>query len=38
MQDRDGAPAVIVALLEVAVYVEKLLADSGYAVRSYTMR
>ena len=31
VQDRDGAPAVIVALLEVAVYVEKLFADSGYA-------
>ena len=31
VQDRGGAPAVIVALLEVAVYVEKLLADSGYA-------
>ena len=31
MQDRDGAPVVIVALLEVAVGVEKLFADSGYA-------
>ena len=31
VQDRDGAPAVIVALLEVAVCVEKLFADSGYA-------
>ena len=31
MQDRDGAPAVIVALLEAAVCVEKLFADSAYA-------
>ena len=31
VQDRDGAPAVIVALLEVAVCVEKLFADSAYA-------
>ena len=31
MQDRDGAPAVMVALLEVAVCVEKLFADNAYA-------
>ncbi len=31
VQDRDGAPAVIRALLEVAVDVEKLCADRGYA-------
>ena len=31
VQDRDGAPAVITALLEVAVCVERLFADSGYA-------
>ena len=31
VQDRDGAPAVIMALLEVAVCVERLFADSGYA-------
>ena len=31
VQDRDGAPAVIVALLEVAVCVKKLFADSAYA-------
>ena len=31
VQDRDGAPAVIRALLEVAVDVEKLFADRGYA-------
>ena len=31
VQDRDGAPAVMRALLEVAVGVEKLCADSGYA-------
>ena len=31
VQDRDGAPAVIRALLEVAVGVEKLFADNGYA-------
>ena len=31
VQDRDGAPAVIAALLEVAASVEKLFADSGYA-------
>ena len=31
VQDRDGAPAVIVALLEVAASVKKLFADSGYA-------
>ena len=31
VQDRDGAPTVIVALLEVAVSVKKLFADSGYA-------
>ena len=31
VQDRDGAPAVIRALLEVAVGVEKLFADRGYA-------
>ena len=30
VQDRDGAPAVIVALLEVAVCVKKLFADSAY--------
>ena len=30
VQDRDGAPAVIMALLEVAVCVERLFADSGY--------
>ena len=28
---RDGAPTVIVVLLEVAVSVKKLFADSGYA-------
>ena len=31
VQDRDGAPAVIMALLEVAVCVERLFADRGYA-------
>ena len=31
VQDRDGAAAVIVALLEVAVHVRKLFADSAYA-------
>ena len=31
VQDRDGAPAVIMALLEVAVCVERLFADSAYA-------
>ncbi len=31
VQDRDGVPAVIMALLEVAVCVERLFADSGYA-------
>ena len=31
VQGRDGAPAVITALLEVAVCVERLFADSGYA-------
>ena len=31
VQDRDGAPAVIAALLEVAASVKKLFADSGYA-------
>ena len=31
VQDRDGAPAVIAALLGVAVCVKKLFADSGYA-------
>ena len=31
VQDRDGAPVVIVALLEVAASVKKLFADSGYA-------
>ena len=31
VQDRDGAPAVIVALLEVAVCVEMLFADSDDA-------
>ena len=31
VQDRDGAPAVIRALLKVAVGVERLFADSGYA-------
>ena len=31
VQDRDAAPAVIVALLEVAVCVKKLFADSAYA-------
>ena len=31
VQDRDVAPAVIRALLEVAVNVEKLFADRGYA-------
>ncbi len=31
VQDRDGAPAVLRALLEVAVDVEKLFADRGYA-------
>lgn len=30
VQDRDGAPAVIMALLEVTVCVKKLFADSGY--------
>ena len=31
VQDRDGAPAVIAMLLEVAASVKKLFADSGYA-------
>ena len=31
VQDRDGAPAVTAALLEVAASVKKLFADSGYA-------
>ena len=31
VQDRDGAPTVIAALLEVAASVKKLFADSGYA-------
>ncbi len=31
VQDRDGAPAVMRALLQVAVGVERLCADSGYA-------
>ena len=31
VQDRDGAPAVIAVLLEVAASVKKLFADSGYA-------
>ena len=31
VQDRDGAPVVIAALLEVAASVKKLFADSGYA-------
>ncbi len=31
VQDRDGAPAVMRAILEVAVDVEKLFADRGYA-------
>lgn len=31
VQDRDGAPAVIVTLLEVAACVKKLFADSAYA-------
>lgn len=31
VQDRDGAPAVIAMLLEEAVSVKKLFADSGYA-------
>ena len=31
VQDRDGAPAVIMARLEVAVCVERLFADSAYA-------
>ena len=31
VQDRNGALAVIMALLEVAVCVERLFADSGYA-------
>lgn len=31
VQDRDGAPTVIVALLEAAVRLKKLFADSGYA-------
>jgi len=31
VQDRDGAPAVIALLLEVAASVKKLFADSGYA-------
>ena len=30
VQDRDGAPAVIVDMLEVAPTVEKLFADGGY--------
>ena len=31
VQDRDGAPALIVALLGVTAGVKKLFADSGYA-------
>ena len=31
VQDRDGAPAVVALLLEVAASVKKLFADSGYA-------
>ena len=31
VQDRNGAPAVIALLLEVAASVKKLFADSGYA-------
>lgn len=31
VQDRDGAPAVIVALLVLTVCVKKLFVDSGYA-------
>ena len=38
VQDRDGAPAVIMALLEVAVCVERLFADSAMRVRSSRMR
>ena len=38
VQDRDGAPAVIMALLEVAVCVERLFADSAYAGPKLRMR
>ena len=31
VQDRDAAPTVIMALVEVAVCVKKLFADSGYS-------
>ena len=37
VQDRDGAPAVIVDMLEVAPTVEKLFADGGYQAMAFSL-